>query len=97
VHAWDTCQLRSRFRTTLPSFETKLLPRVVEPHTRAPPHEEFGRRKHGSGGKIVRPASPTAEEGIRYALSQPIGSLVVGIDSTKVLEQDVRIASHSCH
>jgi hypothetical protein len=34
----------------------------------------------------------TADECIRYALSQEIASLVVGIDSMKILMQDVQIA-----
>ena len=34
----------------------------------------------------------TPEEAIRYSLSQPISSLVVGIDSMEVLQQDVKIA-----
>jgi predicted aldo/keto reductase-like oxidoreductase len=36
--------------------------------------------------------SITAEEAIRYALSQPIASLCTGIDSMAILEQNLRIA-----
>lgn len=45
-----------------------------------------------AGGQIVAHRVCSAEECIRYALSQPIASLVVGIDSMKVLEQDLAIA-----
>ena len=33
-----------------------------------------------------------AEECIRFSLAQPIASLVVGVDSMKVLEQDIAVA-----
>jgi predicted aldo/keto reductase-like oxidoreductase len=48
----------------------------------------------GSGGKgrLVTEGVCTIEEALNYALSQPISALVVGIDSMKVLEQDLRIA-----
>jgi hypothetical protein len=43
-------------------------------------------------GRFIVENVCTVEEAIRYALSQPIASLVVGIDSMKVLEQDLAIA-----
>ncbi len=44
------------------------------------------------GGRLVAEKVCTVEEAIRFALSQPISSLVVGIDSMKVLKQDLEIA-----
>jgi predicted aldo/keto reductase-like oxidoreductase len=48
----------------------------------------------GSGGKgrLVTEGVCKIEEALNYSLSQAISSLVVGIDSMKVLEQDLRIA-----
>jgi predicted aldo/keto reductase-like oxidoreductase len=46
----------------------------------------------GQPGRLVTANVCTAEEAISYALSQPIASLVTGIDSMEVLKQDLRIA-----
>jgi uncharacterized protein len=45
-----------------------------------------------AGGQIVAGGVCTAEECLRYSLSQPIATLVVGVDSMKVLEQDLAVA-----
>jgi predicted aldo/keto reductase-like oxidoreductase len=45
-----------------------------------------------TGGRIIAQNVCTVEEALRYALSQSISSLVVGIDSMKVLKQDLEIA-----
>ena len=56
----------------------------------------IGMKSLGGGsdgkGRFVTAGVCTPDEAITYALSQPIASLVVGIDSMKVLEQDLRIA-----
>jgi hypothetical protein len=44
-----------------------------------------------AGGKLVAAKVCTADEAIRYALGQPVASVVVGIDSMDVLKQDIRI------
>jgi predicted aldo/keto reductase-like oxidoreductase len=46
----------------------------------------------GGRGRLVTERVCKVEEALNYALSQPISALVVGIDSMKVLEQDLRIA-----
>jgi len=46
----------------------------------------------GQPGRLVAAGLCSAEEAIRYALSQDIASLVTGIDSMKVLEQNLGIA-----
>ena len=40
----------------------------------------------------LRESLPSVAEARRYALSQPIASLVVGIDSERVLDQDLELA-----
>jgi aryl-alcohol dehydrogenase-like predicted oxidoreductase len=56
----------------------------------------IGMKSLGGGtlnkGRLVSEKVCTPEEAIRYSLSQEIASLVVGIDSMKVLEQDLAIA-----
>lgn len=45
-----------------------------------------------AAGKLFEESDVTADEAIRYALSQDIATLCVGVDSMKVLEQDLAIA-----
>ena len=45
----------------------------------------------GGNGKIVSEAIVSIEEALRYVLSLPIATLVSGIDSEKVLEQNLKI------
>ncbi len=46
----------------------------------------------GGTGVIVKEAGIPVEEALRYVLSLPISSLVTGIDSEKVLDQNLKIA-----
>ena len=45
----------------------------------------------GGNGSIVSQAGVAVEDALRYVLSLPISSLVSGIDSEKVLEQNLKI------
>jgi hypothetical protein len=47
-----------------------------------------------SGGKIIAGGVATVEECLRFALSQEIATLVVGVDSMKVLMQDIAVADN---
>jgi predicted aldo/keto reductase-like oxidoreductase len=55
----------------------------------------IGMKRLGGGsngmGRFIANKVCTVQEATNYALSQPIASLVVGIDSMKVLEQDLKI------
>jgi predicted aldo/keto reductase-like oxidoreductase len=46
----------------------------------------------GQPGRLVAEKVCTVEEALTYALSQPIASLVTGIDSMDVLKQNLKIA-----
>jgi len=46
----------------------------------------------GGNGSIVTKAGVPVEDALRYVLSLPISTLVTGIDSEKVLDQNLRIA-----
>ncbi len=93
LHAWDTVQMPINvcdhfFR----SFRHELLPDVLSRGIGA-----IGMKSMGGGdlvkrGQIVAHSIVTAEEALAYSLSQPIASLVVGIDSMEVLRQDVAVA-----
>jgi predicted aldo/keto reductase-like oxidoreductase len=56
----------------------------------------IGMKSLGGGrdhrGRFIVENLCTVEEALRYALGQPIASLVVGIDSMDVLKQDLKIA-----
>jgi predicted aldo/keto reductase-like oxidoreductase len=91
-HTWDTVQMPINvcdyhYR----SFAHEVLPEAVKRGI-----GPIGMKSLGGGadhkGRFVVENVCSAEEAIRYALSQPIASLVVGIDSMKVLEQDLAIA-----
>src|SRR4051812_17688749 len=90
-HAWDTVQMPinvcdDHYR----SFARQVVPEANKKGVGVIGMKSLG---GGSDGKGRFPTAGvcTAEEAITYSLSQPIASLVVGIDSMKVLEQDLKI------
>jgi predicted aldo/keto reductase-like oxidoreductase len=92
LHTWDTCQIPINVSDHhYRSFRHGLLPQLIDRGIGPIGMKSLGGGNKESGGKLVAAGVATAEEAIRYALSQPIASLVVGIDSMKVLEQNVRI------
>jgi predicted aldo/keto reductase-like oxidoreductase len=88
-HKWDTVQLPinvldHHYR----SFAREVVPAANERGIAC-----LGMKSLGGGqpGRFVTAKVCTAEEALRYALGQPIASLVVGIDSMEVLRQDLEI------
>jgi uncharacterized protein len=89
-HKWDTVQMPINVCDYFyRSFARQVVPEAVKRGT-AP----IGMKSLGGGqpGRLVAAKVCSAEEAIRYALSQDIASLVTGIDSMKVLEQNLGIA-----
>lgn len=93
VHAWQTVQMpinvcdqfyRSFAKDVIPAAQ-KIGAGVIGMKTLG------GGSRAGGGGKIVKDKVATAEECIRFALSQPVASVVTGIDSMEVLQQNLRI------
>lgn len=68
------------------SFQKQVLPQLVERGI-AP----LGMKSLGGNGSIVTKAGVPVEDALRYVLSLPIATLVSGIDSEKVLDQNLRI------
>jgi predicted aldo/keto reductase-like oxidoreductase len=92
LHTWDTCQIPINVSDHhYRSFRHGLLPQLIDRGIGPIGMKSLGGGNKESGGKLVAAGVATAEEAIRYALSQPIASLVVGIDSMKILEQNVKI------
>lgn len=87
-YPWSTVQMPlnvmdSQFR----SFQHKVLP-VLNQRGIAP----IGMKSLGGTGKIVADGVLTIDEALRYVFSLPIATLVSGVDSEKVLEQNLAIA-----
>jgi uncharacterized protein len=90
-HAWDTVQMP----INVLDWHYRSFARTVVPEANKKGVGVIGMKSLGGGadgmGRFIANKVCTVEEARNYALSQPIASLVVGIDSMKVLEQDLRI------
>jgi uncharacterized protein len=92
---WDTCQLPVNvcdyfYRSSI----HEVIPELKKKNVAAIGMKSLGGGNAESGGKIVAGGAATADECIRFALSQEIAALVVGVDSMSVLMQDVAIADN---
>jgi len=87
-YIFDTCQLPLNcFDASFRSFEEHVLPLLVRRGI-AP----IGMKSLSSDGRQVKDKVVTAEEALRYAMSLPVATTVSGIDSMKVLRQNLRVA-----
>jgi uncharacterized protein len=68
------------------SFQKQVLPVLLQRGIGA-----LGMKSLGGNGSIVAKAGIPVEDALRYVLSLPISTLVSGIDSEKVLEQNLKI------
>jgi aryl-alcohol dehydrogenase-like predicted oxidoreductase len=85
---FDSCQLPlNGFDASFRSFERAVLPELI---TRgiAP----IGMKSLGGDGGAVKKREVTVEAALRYAMSLPVATTVSGIDSMRVLRQNLRIA-----
>ena len=93
LHTWDTCQMPINVLDhSYRSFRHDLVPELLARGIAPIGMKSLGGGNKEAGGVFVANNLCTPAEAIRYALSQPIASLVVGVDSMEVLMQDVRIA-----
>jgi aryl-alcohol dehydrogenase-like predicted oxidoreductase len=85
---FDTCQMPLNcFDATFRSFEQQVLPEVNRRGIAA-----IGMKSLGGEGTVVKRKVVSAEEGLRYAMSLDVATTVSGVDSMRVLRQNVRIA-----
>ena len=85
---FDTCQLPLNcFDSGFRSFEQEILPLL---HRRgiAP----IGMKSLGGDARQIEQKVVAAQEALRYAMSLPVATTVSGIDSIKVLQQNLRVA-----
>jgi predicted aldo/keto reductase-like oxidoreductase len=86
VHKWDTVQCPINVCDHFyRSFAKELIPAAKKQNTGVIGMKSLG----GGDGKIVKAGVATAEECIRFALSQDIAALVSGMDSMDVLKKNI--------
>ena len=87
-YPWDACQLPLNcFDASFRSFEQRVLPELNRRGI-AP----IGMKSLGGDARSVKAKAVTPQDAIRYALSLPISTLVSGIDTMRVLRQNLAIA-----
>jgi aryl-alcohol dehydrogenase-like predicted oxidoreductase len=85
---FDTCQLPlNPFDASFRSFEREVLPELLKRGI-AP----IGMKSMGGEGDAVTRKVLTAEESLRYAMSLPVATTVSGVDSMRVLRQNLKVA-----
>jgi aryl-alcohol dehydrogenase-like predicted oxidoreductase len=87
-YAWDACQLPLNcFDASFRSFEERVLPELNRRGI-AP----IGMKSMSGDGRAVKARIVTAEEALGYAMSLPVATVVSGMESMKVLKQNLSIA-----
>ena len=87
-YPFDTVQMPLNcFDATFRSFEQQVLPELLRRGI-AP----IGMKSMGGEGDMVRKKAVTAQEALGYAMSLPVATTVSGIDSMKVLRQNLGVA-----
>jgi aryl-alcohol dehydrogenase-like predicted oxidoreductase len=87
-YPWDSCQLPLNcFDAQFRSFEQEVLPELMRRGI-AP----IGMKSLGGDGRSVTAKVVSAEDALAYALSLPVATVVSGIDTVKVLKQNLAVA-----
>jgi aryl-alcohol dehydrogenase-like predicted oxidoreductase len=87
-YPFDTVQMPLNcFDATFRSFEQRVLPELQARGIAA-----LGMKSLGGEGEMVEKKAVTAQEALRYAMSLPVATTISGIDSVRVLHQNLRIA-----
>lgn len=87
-YPFDACQLPLNvFDASFRSFEQRVLPELLRQRI-AP----IGMKSLCGHGEAVGRRVVSAQDALRYAMSLPVATTVSGIDSMKVLEQNLRTA-----
>jgi aryl-alcohol dehydrogenase-like predicted oxidoreductase len=85
---FDTVQLPLNcFDATFRSFEQRVLPELQRRGIAA-----IGMKSLGGEGDVVKKKVMTAQEALAYAMSLPVATTVSGIDSMRVLRQNLGVA-----
>jgi aryl-alcohol dehydrogenase-like predicted oxidoreductase len=85
---FDSCQLPlNAFDAQFRSFEKQVLPELGRRGIAA-----IGMKSLGGDGKAVKRKAISAGDALRYAMSLPVTTTISGIDSMRVLRQNLKIA-----
>ena len=85
---FDACQLPlNGFDRHFRSFQTRVLPELARRGIAA-----IGMKSLGGDGRAIRKRAERVADALRYAMSLPVCTTVSGIDSLRVLRQNLRIA-----
>jgi aryl-alcohol dehydrogenase-like predicted oxidoreductase len=86
---FDACQLPLNcFDASFRSFERNVLPLLVSRGIAA-----LGMKSLGGDGRQVKKKVVAAAEALRYAMSLPVATTISGIDSMRVLRQNLAVAA----
>ena len=87
-YPFDACQLPLNcFDATFRSFEQQVLPELARQGIAA-----IGMKSFGGDGDALKKRAVSPQDALRYAMSLPVAVTVSGIDSLKVLRQNVSVA-----
>lgn len=85
---FDACQLPlNGFDAHFRSFQRRVLPELALRRIAA-----IGMKSLGGDGRVIRKKAAPVDAALRYAMSLPVCTTVSGIDSLKVLRQNLRVA-----
>src|SRR6185295_3644312 len=85
---FDSCQLPlNGFDAHFRSFKESVLPELARQNVAA-----IGMKSLGGDGRVVEQKAARVEDALRYAMSLPVCTTVSGVDSMRVLRQNLRIA-----
>jgi predicted aldo/keto reductase-like oxidoreductase len=85
---FDACQLPlNALDANFRSFQAGVLPELARQRIAA-----IGMKSLGGDGRVVKKRAARADVALRYAMSLPVCTTVSGIDSLRVLRQNLRIA-----
>ena len=86
-YPFDSCQLPlNGFDATFRSFEQLVLPELMRQGIAVLGMKSFG------AGAAVKHKAVTPAEALRYAMSLPVTTTISGMDSMRVLRQNLKIA-----
>jgi predicted aldo/keto reductase-like oxidoreductase len=87
-YPFDACQIPlNGFDAHFRSFQTRVLPELARRQIAA-----IGMKSLGGDGRVIRKKKARVDDALRYAMSLPVCTTVSGVDSMKVLRQNLRIA-----
>ena len=85
---FDSCQLPlNGFDAHFRIFQKLVLPELARQQIAA-----IGMKSLGGDGRVIRQKAAAVGDALRYAMSLPVCTTISGIDSMKVLRQNLRIA-----